>query len=141
MDLVSIPPYASWYICDIFSNLYKVPCLWVEKFIFVFSSSFHCKITLGALSPHSSGSIFEGFTLIGSLAWTLDCLIALPMNAFQSSINSTDNVIYRASCYFVLGIIGMIYYTLYGIWNYVASLANGSSPSTTFLSSFCYIAI
>lgn len=139
MDLVSIPPYASWYICDIFSNLYKVPFLWVEKFISIFSSSLHCKIPLSALSPHSFGSIFKGSTLIGS-AWTLDCLIALPMNAFRSSITSPDNVIYRASHYFVLGILGMIHYTLYGIWNYVASLANGSSPSTTFLSPFCCMA-
>jgi hypothetical protein len=62
------------------------------------------------------------------------------MNAFWSSITSTDNVIYHASRYFVLSILGMIYYTLYGIWNYVASLANGSSRSTTFLFSFCCMA-
>ncbi len=92
-----------------------MPCLWVDRLISVLSCSFHCRVTLGALSPHPSGSIFEGSTLIGSLAWTLDYLIALLEYVFQGSIIVADNVLYCASRSSVLGILGMIYYTLYGI--------------------------
>ncbi len=143
MDLVSIPPYVSWYICDISSDLYKMPCLWVDRLISVLSRSLHYKfvgVTLGALSPQPSGSIFGGFSFIGNLVQTLDCFIALPVNASQGSITIADNTLYRVGCSSVLGILGMIYHTLYGIWNYIASFVNGNYPSTTFSFSFYYMA-
>lgn len=92
-----------------------MPCLWVDKLIYVLSCSLHCRVTLGALSPHPFGSIFEGSTLIGSLAWTLDYLIALLEYAFRGSIIDVDNVLYCANRSSILGILGMIYYILYGI--------------------------
>jgi hypothetical protein len=107
MDLIS--PCASWYICDISSYLYKMPCLWVDRLIFVLSYSFCCKlarVTLGALSPYPFGSTSKGFAFIGNLAQTLNHLIILLMNASWSSITTINNILYLISHFSILGILG-----------------------------------
>lgn len=138
VDFVSIPPYASWYVCNIFSDLYKVPCLWqIHLFL---SCSFRCKfarVTLNAISSHPSGSTFGGFALVGSLIWTLGRLIALLVNDFQGSITTINNALYLVGRSFVLYILSIVYYTLFRVWNCATSLANNSSPFSTFSSSFC----
>ncbi len=139
MDLVSIPPYTSWYVCNVSLDLYKVPCLWVDGLIFVLSHFLHCKfvgVPLSALSPHPSNLTFKGSTLINNLARTLGCLITLLMNASRTSIITIDGILYLADHFFVLGILGMVYCTLFEIWNCTTSFANDSYLSTTFLSLF-----
>jgi hypothetical protein len=123
-------------------DLYKIPCLWVNKFIYVFSYSFHyiyVGVTSSALFPHPFGSTFKGSTFIGNFIQTLGCLIALSMNVSWGFIIAMDNILYLASCSSVLGILGMVCCNFSRVWNCFASLANGSSPSITFLSSFCYM--
>jgi hypothetical protein len=124
MDLVFIPR-TFWYVCNIFSNLYKIPCLWVDRFIFILSFSFHCrfaKVTLSALSPHPSIVTFGGFAFDGNLARTLGHLIALLMNVSRGSITIVNNILYPTSRSFVQGIFVMVNY----IRNYFASLINYS---------------
>lgn len=61
-----------------------MPCLWVDRLIFVLSHSLHCKsvgVPLSALSPHPSSLTFEGSTLIDNLVGTLGCLVVLLRNA------------------------------------------------------------
>jgi hypothetical protein len=59
------------------------------------------------------------------------------VNDSQGSITIANNILYLVGRSFVLGIIGIVYYTLSWVWNYATSLTNITSPSTTFSSSFC----
>ncbi len=90
-------------------------------------------------SPHPFNSTFGGFTFIGSLTRTLVHLITLQMNAFRGSITIANGYLYLASCYSILGFLGIVYYILSRIWNYTALFTNCISFAITFFSSFCYI--
>ncbi len=116
-----------------------MPCLWVDKLIFVISHSLHSRfagVTLSALFPHSFGSISKVCP-----HWQPCLDIGLPHCSSSECLSKFHNCYKQCpiSCK-PLFCLAMIYYTLYGIWNYVASLVNGSSPSTTFFFSFCYMA-
>ncbi len=64
-----------------------------------------------------------------------------PINVSQSSITTIDNVMYPLGCSFILGIIGIMYYTIYGVWNCITSFTNYSSSSITFsFSLYCITA-
>ncbi len=66
-------------------DLYKLPCLWDDKLIYVPSCTFHCKsarITLFALFPHPSSSMCRGTMVIDNFSWILGHLIALPIKCF-----------------------------------------------------------
>jgi len=81
VDLVSIPLCTSWCICSIFLDLYKLPCLWMDRFISIFPYSLCCKyvgVIVITLPPHPFGSTSGGFSFIVSkLIRTLGRLIAL----------------------------------------------------------------
>ncbi len=120
VNLVSIPPYTFWHICNISSNLYKIPCIWVDRLIYVLSLSHHCKyvgIILSALSPYPLSSIFKGSTFNGNLVWTLGHFIALLMNASQGSITATNDILDLASRSLILGILVMVYIYIYIFWS------------------------
>ncbi len=51
-----------------------------------------------------------------------------------------DSILYPIGCSFVLDIIGIVYCTLFGLKNYVASFVNYIFSSITFSSSFCCMA-
>ncbi len=138
MDLVSIPPCTSRYVCSISPYTYKVPCLWVDKLILILFDSFHYRfvgVTLNALSPHPFRSTFGGFAFISNLTQTLGCLIALLMNASWGSIIVTNNILYLTRHSFILGILSLVYCTFLGISSFVTSLMNISSPFTP---NFCF---
>jgi hypothetical protein len=67
-----------------------------------------------ALSPHPSGSTSEG------------------------SITTTYNVLYPTCYSSILDILGIVYCTIFGVWNCATSFANCTS-STTFSFSFRYM--
>jgi len=67
------------------------------------------------LSPHPSGLTSRGSTFIDNLAWTLGHFIALPMNASRGSIVAIDDIMYLAGHSSILGILVMVYDTLYGV--------------------------
>lgn len=111
-DYLYTSMYFSRCVSNIFLNLYKLPCLWVAKFIFVLLCTVCCKyarITLITLSYHPFGLTFGGFAFIGSLAWTLNNFIALPINVSWGSITIADGVLYLTNHSYVLGILDIIY--------------------------------
>ncbi len=115
---------------NISSNLYKLPCLQDDIFIFVFSCTFRCKstrVSLIALSPHPSGSIVGGIALNNILLWILGCFIVLPINVSQASIIVVDGIMYLISRSFILGILNIIYCTFSRMWNYITLSNNCNS--------------
>jgi len=136
--------YTSSWTCSISLDLYKLPCLWDDKVIYILSCTLHCKfarVTMFALSPHPYGSMFEGTTFINSLIQILNHLITLPINVFWSSIIIVNDVLYLVSHSSILGILDMVYYIIFGMWNYAASFNSWSSSYTTFSFSFFWITI
>jgi hypothetical protein len=88
MDFISNPFCTSSSTHNTSLNLYKLPCLWNNILIYVFSCTLHCRsigVTLFALSPHPSSSTFRGGALVDTLSWILGCLIVLLVNVFQGS--------------------------------------------------------
>ncbi len=124
----------SW-TCNISSNLYKLPCLWGDIFIFVISCTFCCKyveVTLFALFPHLSGSTFGSTTFVDNFLQILGRFITLLIFASQGSITNANNVLYLTSHSFALRILDMVYYIISRVWNCVGSFNNNNSSSTTF---------
>jgi hypothetical protein len=78
--------------------------------------------------PLPFGSTSRGFTFIGNIFQTLNYFIVLLLNVSQGSIIVTNGVLYLVGHSFVLGILSMVYCTLSGVWNYIASLVNTYFP-------------
>ncbi len=115
---------------NISSNLYKLPCLQNDIFIFVFSCTFPCKFAMVswiALSPHPFGSIFGGIAFNNILLWILGYFIVLPINVSQSSIIVVDGIMYLTSHSFILCILNIIYCTFSRMWNYITLSNNYNS--------------
>jgi hypothetical protein len=123
--------------CYIFSwtcislSMYKLPCLWDEKYISIIYCTLCCistRVTLFALFSHPFGSMSRGIVFIDNFVQILGCLIALPINVFQGSIIVANNILYLTSHSFIMGILDIMYYIICGVWNYVASSHN-NNPS------------
>ncbi len=122
--------------------MYKLPCLWDEKHIYIFSSTLRGKstrVTLFALFSHPFGSMSKGIVFIDKFIQILGCFIVLPINVFEDSVIVANNILYLTSHSFILGILDIMYYIIYGVWNYVASFHNNNFYSITFSCSFCWI--
>jgi hypothetical protein len=72
-------------------------------------------LTLFALSPHISSSMSKGIVVIDSFSWILGHLIALLINVSQGSIIITNNIMYLASHSSIMGILDIVYSTLFGM--------------------------
>ncbi len=91
-----------------FLDLYKLPCLWDDRFIPILSWNLCCKstrVTLNALFPHSFGSTFGDIALNESLFRILGCFIVLLVNASRSSNTIIDGILYFTCHFYVLGIL------------------------------------
>lgn len=135
MDLISNLSYTSSWICNISLDLYKLPCLWDDRLIFVISCTFcykSAKVTLFALFPHPSSPTFGSTTLIDNFLQILGRFITLLVFVSQGSITDANNILYFTSHSFVMCILDMVYYILSKVWNYVGSFNNNNSSSITF---------
>lgn len=130
IDFTSNLSYTCSWTYNIFSNLYKLPCLQDDIFIFVFSCTFHCKsakVSLIALYPHPSGSIFGSTALNNILLWILGCFIVLLVNVSQGSMIVVNGIMYFTSCSSIMGILNIVYCTFSRMWNYITLSNNYNS--------------
>ncbi len=81
----------------------------------------YVRVTTFTSFPCPLSSMSRGFAFIGSFTRILGRLVALQVNAFWSSIIAINNIMYLIGCSFVLGTVDLVYCTIFGMQNYIAS--------------------